>query len=148
MGEVVVTGAVDHSRIPDTPPVRSVDGDLVDLVATGDTAFDTVVSLIRTPLVADLPGWLALVDRVLAPDGHLLFLEPTRRPGSAGRLLAALSPLVRATSGLHLDRDVPAAVRSVGFVVTDLERFEVPTVSAPLRPFVDGRARRRRHPDP
>ncbi|RMH66799.1 MAG: methyltransferase domain-containing protein [Actinomyces sp.] len=124
-------------------PVETRDLDLVDLVADEAGAFDTVVSLIRTPLVADLEGWLALVDRVLAPEGRFLFCEPTRRPGRTGRLLAAFAPLVRATAGLHLDRDVPAAVRAAGFTITDLDRFEVPTVSAPLRPFVEGRARRR-----
>ena len=93
------------------------------------------------PLVEDLPRFLATVLRLLRDDGHLLFLEPVRRTDLVGRALAAWGPLVRATSGLHLDRDLVTAIREAGFFVTDLHRFHVPSVAAPLRPFVAGQAR-------
>ena len=44
-------------------------------------------------------------------------------------------------TGLHLDRDVAQAVRAAGLFVTDLHRFEIASVAAPLRPFVEAWAR-------
>ncbi|MBK5224747.1 MAG: hypothetical protein JJE52_18110, partial [Acidimicrobiia bacterium] len=46
-------------------------------------------------------------------------------------------------TGWRLDRDIPAAVRRSGLVITDLERFSMPVSSVVLRPWVAGRARRR-----
>ncbi len=57
-------------------------------------------------------------------------------------MLALGGRLGRAAGGLHLDRDLPHELRTRGLIVTDLLRFEVPTVSAPLRPFVEAVARR------
>jgi hypothetical protein len=125
------------------PGVRRLDAGLEMLVDLGVEPYDTVVSLIRTPLVADLPGFLAAVAALLADDGWFLFLEPVKRTDTLGRVLAAWGPVVKATSGLHLDRDIAADVRRCGFEITDLHRFRVPSVAAPLRPFVDGRARLR-----
>ncbi len=107
-----------------------------------DGEFDTIVSLIRTPLVADLGRWLEQLTGCLAADGRILFLEPTVRPGRTGQLLAVGGRFWRPLSGLHLDRDIPNVIRSHGLFITDLSRFEVPTLSAPLRPFVEGQARR------
>lgn len=104
--------------------------------------FDSIVSLIRTPLVEDLGQLLDTLTELLADGGSLFFLEPVRRDGRLGRLLALGGSLNRAVGGLHLDRDLPADLRAHGLVVTDLTRFEVPTVSAPLRPFVEATARR------
>lgn len=121
--------------------VTRIDAGVDALRALGVGPFDTIVSLIRTPLVADLDRFLGAAIDLLAPDGRLLMLEPVCRSGRAGRVLALGGRLGRAAGGLHLDRDLPAELRKRGLVVTDLDRFEVPTVSAPLRPFVDATAR-------
>lgn len=126
----------------DPDGVRRVDADPEALTALGVGRFATVVSLIRTPLVADLDRFLRTLFDLLEPEGVLLMLEPVRRDGRLGRALALGSRLGRAAGGLHLDRDLPAELRDRGMVVTDLTRFEVPTVSAPLRPFVELAARR------
>lgn len=105
-------------------------------------AFDSIVSIVRTPLVADLDRFLASLLGLLAPEGRLCFLEPVRRPGRLGGLVALGGLINRGAGGLHLDRDLPAELRSKGLVVTDLARFEVPTLSAPLRPFIEAVARR------
>jgi len=118
--------------------VRVADPSQLDGVA----AFDTVLSMVRTPLVADLAAYLARLDELLAPDGRVGFVEPTVRTGRSGRLVAAGGRMARAAGGLHLDRDVPHALRTHGFVVTDLDRFTLSSVAAPLRPFVAGWARR------
>lgn len=125
----------------DPDGVTRVDAALDALRELGVGPFDTIVSLIRTPLVADLDRFLRTVTDLLAPDGRLLMLEPVCRSGRTGRMLAFGGRLGRVAGGLYLDRDLPAELRKRGLVVTDLDRFEVPTVSAPLRPFIDAAAR-------
>jgi hypothetical protein len=122
--------------------IRRVDAAVEALAELGVGVFDAIVCLIRTPLVADLDGFVETLLGLLADDGRLFMLEPVRRSGRVGRLLAAGSRVGRAAGGLHLDRDLPAELRDRGLVVTDLTRFEVPTVSAPFRPFVELTARR------
>ena len=108
--------------------------------STGE--FDTIVSMVRTPLVADLDQFIRDLVAHLGDDGHILFLEPTIRTGRVGQLLALGGRLSKTLIGLHLDRDVPDVIRRNGLFVTDLHRFEVPSVSAPLRTFVEARCRR------
>jgi len=115
----------------------------VDVVADIEPGpFDSIVSLIRTPLVADFDRFIGTLLSLLADEGSLYFLEPVRRDGRLGRLVALAGMLGRAAGGLHLDRDLPAELRGRGLVVTDLSRFEVPTLSAPMRPFIEAVARR------
>ena len=104
--------------------------------------FDTIISMIRTPLVADFDGFIADLISHLGPEGRVLLLEPTVRFGRAGQLLALGGRLSKPVIGLHLDRDIPARIRRVGLFVTDLHRFEVASVSAPFRPFVEAHCRR------
>jgi hypothetical protein len=126
----------------DPPGVTRLD-ESVDALAGLDLGpFDSIVSLIRTPLVADLDRFLRTLLDQLVEDGKLYFLEPVRRQGTLGRMLAAGGALGRAAGGLHLDRDLPAELRGRGLIVTDLRRFEVPTLSAPMRPFIEAVARR------
>lgn len=137
----LLVGPTDHSEPEDQPGIRRLHAGIDGLVELEVEPYDTVLSLIRTPLVDDLSRFLEAVSRLLADGGRFLFLEPVRRTDAVGRLLAAWGPFVRATSGLYLDRDVVREVRDHGFVVTELDRFEVPSVSAPLRPFVEAQAR-------
>lgn len=125
----------------DSAHVRRLDAGVDALVGLGVEPYDTIVSLIRMPLVADLPRFLATVSTLLTDDGWFLMLEPVRRTDTLGRVLAVWDPLVRATSGLYLDRDIVGLVRVAGFEITDLHRFRVPSVSNPLRPFIEARAR-------
>lgn len=129
-------------------PVTLVDGDPATLADTLETVgippgtVDAVVSVLTLCAVPDLPATLDQVRRVLAPQGHLLFLEhvPTAGGLRLGRRLAA--PLWRrAAGGCDLTRDVPRAVRAAGLAVTDLERFSVPTLTLPLRACAIGVAR-------
>lgn len=86
--------------------------------------------------VADLAGSVPVGER-------LTFLEHIGRVGVLGRLHDLADPLwSRLTGGCHVDRDVPAALRRGGFLVTDLERFTMPTPVALLRPWVQGIALR------
>ncbi len=126
----------------DPAGVTRLDAGFDSLVDLGVEPFDTIVSLIRMPLISDLDRLLASVLQLLSSEGDLLLLEPVGRAGRMGRLLALGGSLMSASGGLHLDRDIPARLREADMLVTDLERFEVPTVSAPFRPFVEARARR------
>ncbi len=126
----------------DPPGVRRLEVG-VDAVADVEPgAFDSIVSLVRTPLVADLDRFITTLTGLLDTEGCLYWLEPVRRAGRVGRVLALGGSLGRAAGGLHLDRDLPAELRARGLVVTDLSRFEVPTLSAPMRPCVEAVARR------
>ncbi len=126
----------------DPEGVTRVDAEPEELIELGHGPFDTIVSLIRTPLVADLNRFLRTLTELLADEGRLLFLEPVARAGRTGRLPALGGRLGRAAGGLHLGWDLPAEIRALGLTITDLQRFEVPTVSAPFRPFVEARVRR------
>jgi hypothetical protein len=126
----------------DPEGISRLDAEAESLIGMGLGPFDTIVSLIRTPLVADLDRFLQTIDTLLAKDGRLHFVEPVRRDGRLGRLLAATGVVGRAVGGLHLDRDLPAEIRQHGLVVTDITRFEVPSLSAPMRPFIQAEVRR------
>ena len=110
-----------------------------------DGEYDTIFSFVQTPYEADLDGYCRRLRTHLASGGMLYLLEPTIRTGPLGRALTFGGRLARPVTGLHLDRDVAQAVRRAGLFVTDLHRFEIASVSAPLRPFVEAWAR---HPTP
>lgn len=126
----------------DPAGMTRIDADLDELAAAGHGPFDSIVSLIRLPLVENLDRFFETACGLLADGGSLYFVEPVRRSGRLGRLLAFGGAVGRVAGGLHLDRDLPAEIRNRGMVVTDLTRFEVPTLSAPFRPFVEAVARR------
>ena len=107
-----------------------------------DGLYDTVVATGVLAGFADLGAITTALAALVAADGALLFVEPVGRPG--------WSHLVRATvtdrrgrrpwSALHLDRDVPAAVRAAGLVVCDLDRGVLHDQPLSLRHWVTGRA--------
>ncbi len=134
-------GWTDHADVyRESDEVTKLDS--LDELGESAGDFDTIVSMVRTPLVADLDRFIRALVAQLGDDGHILFLEPTIRTGRVGQLLALGGRLSKPLMGLHLDRDVPHVIRRNGLFVTDLHRFEVPSVSAPLRPFVEARCRR------
>jgi hypothetical protein len=114
----------------------------VDGLPDPDQKFDSIVSLVRSPLEASADRWLAQITSRLATDGRVHLLEPVARDGRVGSWLARGARFSRRLGGLHLDRDIPARARDHGLVIIDIERFDVATVSAPLRPFVMLTARR------
>lgn len=106
-----------------------------------DGRYDTIFSFVQTPYEADLDRYCRRLRELLEPDGTLYVLEPTIRTGPLGRALSLGGRIARPMTGLHLDRDIAQAVRRSGLFVTDLHRFEIASVSAPLRPFVEAWAR-------
>ena len=106
-----------------------------------EAGFRTVLSCAGFVRFPDLPAALAGVRMVLAGDGELLAVEPQRRVARGALAVASLAALVPAVRGVHLNRDVPAALRAHDLCVTDLERFDMATALWPLRSFVALRAR-------
>lgn len=110
--------------------------------------YDTIYSFVQTPGQADLGEYMRRIHDLLAPDGTAYFLEPTVRTGPLGRALGIGGRLLRPVTGLHLDRDIPQAIRRAGLFVTDLHRFEIASVAAPFRPFVEAWVRFPTSPPP
>jgi hypothetical protein len=102
--------------------------------------YDTIVSTCRLIDVADLPAAVGGLRASLAPGGSIHLVEPVNRPGTSGLLASSVGALLPAVAGLHLGRDVVAAMRAAGLAVVDLERFVIPTRVWPLRRFVQLRA--------
>jgi hypothetical protein len=119
------------------PPASSVLGRLVAALPASDEHTVVLVgALCREP---DLDAAVARMRAELPPEGRVVFLEHVGRPGIRGRLQAlGGAPFARLPWGCHVDRDVPAAFRRNGFVVTDLERITMPTPAPVLRPWVRG----------
>jgi hypothetical protein len=109
----------------------------------GPERYDTVVATGVLAAFADLGAATRALARLVVDDGALLFVEPIGEPGWSHVLRASvLDPRGRgaAWQALHLDRDVPAAVRAAGLVVCDLDRGELPAQPPSLRHWVSGRA--------
>lgn len=118
---------------------------LADL-AGGAARFDTVVSVFQLAGTDRLEASLSHLRSVLADGGELLFLEPARLVGLAGRVQRAVAPPLGALTGWRLDRDVPMALRDSGLSVTSIRRHRVPTLQWWLRQLVEGRAHHRLAP--
>jgi hypothetical protein len=127
-------------------------GDDSSLVLTGPPAVMPDDAPARVDHVVTI-GWLAAADDLdaaiadlaarLGPDGWLHVVEPTSGSAATARAQRLSAPAARMRTGWHIGRDVPAAIRRCGLVVTDVERFSMPVSSTVLRPWVQARARHR-----
>jgi hypothetical protein len=112
---------------------------LASLVAEPDGSYETIVAVGALCAGADLELEVALVRRLLGPNGRLVFLEHTGRPGGRGLLQRWADPGWSAMPfGCHVDHDIPGALRRAGLIVSDIERFTMPSVVPVLRPWVQG----------
>jgi ubiquinone/menaquinone biosynthesis C-methylase UbiE len=114
-----------------------------DALPFDDGAFDTVVSTLVLCTVPDLPAALREIERVLASDGRLLFLEHVRSddPGLArwqDRLTGVWKFVGR---GCHPNRDTAAALEHHGFTLERLDRDELPKAAPLVKPMISGVAR-------
>ena len=85
----------------------------------GDGPYDTVLSVLASPLIDDLDSFFADIAARLSPTGSLQLVEPQ----------------------LYVGRDVVQAVRRAGLFVTDAHRFEVSSAPKGLRSLVHASAR-------
>ena len=104
--------------------------------------YDTILSFMLTPQVADLHDFVAALELILADGGWILMMEPSGS-GNGGRPRRAPFGLGRRRPGLdQTERDVVSALRAGGFTVADLHRRELVSVPARWRRYVEIRARR------
>jgi SAM-dependent methyltransferase len=142
-GSVLDLASPDAERLLRSDPVRQraagAEGG-ASRPADEEGQFDRIISEGMFTTYADLAALLERIVALLRPDGELLLIEPVGRPGWRGTVVASAastSPLVR---GRHVSRDVPAAVRGAGLLISDLERFRVSPSAWPLKHFVHARA--------
>jgi ubiquinone/menaquinone biosynthesis C-methylase UbiE len=108
-----------------------------------DSSADSVVCTLVLCSVPDQGGALREIGRVLKPGGRLLFLEHVRAPNP--RLARWQDRIERPwtwfAAGCHPNRDTESAIRQAGFVMDEVDRFDLPGPPV-LRPHVMGVARR------
>jgi ubiquinone/menaquinone biosynthesis C-methylase UbiE len=109
-----------------------------------DDSFDAVVSTLVLCTVEDQQRSLAEVRRVLVEGGALLFIEHVR---SHNRRLARFQDLVErpwgwVAGGCHPNRATDQALAGSGFWIDRLEHGTLPKALRPMKPMVQGVARR------
>lgn len=147
-GRVLDLGGADAHRslwstVPAVDAVTVLDGAAdprLSGLARGAERYDTIVSVFQLAAASELASTLRRLRAVLADDGELLFLEPARMVGAAGRVQRLVGPPLGLMTGWRADRDVPMALRDAQLSVTDVTRHRVPTVQWWLRQVIEGRA--------
>lgn len=93
-----------------------------------DRSFDTVLVTYTLCTIADPGAALGEMRRVLRPGGRLVFCEHGLAPdASVRRWQGRLTPLwAKLAGGCHLDRDIPALLRSAGFHSSDTQSMYLP----------------------
>jgi len=104
--------------------------------------WDLVVSMAELVRYPDLPAALDAIDHLLVPNGRFVAIEPVARPGTLRVIASAPWSATKWVRGVHVGRDLMAALRTTTLVNDDIERFTLPTAVAPLRHFVALGARR------
>jgi SAM-dependent methyltransferase len=107
-----------------------------------DASFDTVVSTLVLCTVSDLTSSVNEINRVLAPDGCLLFLEHVRadEPRLARWQDRLHRPWRRFAYSCHCNRDTAAALRAGGFEITGLEQRRWSRMPPIVQPLIMGNA--------
>ena len=108
--------------------------------AADGARYDTILSFMRTPRVADIEAFVAALEQILAEDGWICMVEPTAT--GTGPIRRRLSALPGQRSRLSADTDVVAALRSGGLFVTDIWRRAALSAPPAWRHYVVLRARR------
>ena len=118
--------------------------------ALAGARYDTIMSFMCTPYVASLEDYIAAIERVLAGEGWIGMVEPAWLDRGPLREWLAARRRPHSPRRRGKGRDLVSAVRSGGFVVTDVHRREARSVPPAWRQYVVLRARREspRPPEP
>jgi ubiquinone/menaquinone biosynthesis C-methylase UbiE len=116
-----------HGRAKRRIEAAGLDVELIGLSAEKipleDESVDTVLVTYTLCSIPDAGSALKEMNRVLTPDGKLIFCEHGMAPDeSVRRWQDWLTPIWnRFAGGCHLNRDVPALLKDAGFSPDDLE---------------------------
>lgn len=112
----ILSQRVEGSKSPEQFSI--VDGRSEEIPASSNS-MDTVVSTLVLCSVPDLTRTLAEIQRVLKPEGNLVFLEHHVGTGLRSRVQHALTPFMKKYgANCHLDRDTPSALSNAGFILS------------------------------
>ena len=123
-----------HGRVLDVSPV-SVESALssvdsyqhhTDSLDGAEGTYDTVISVLRSTVEGSLSDLASELARLVAPDGRLLFIEPTRTNGITGRVQRFGRVATRISAQLRLHTGFRIALWRAGLSVTEVERKELP----------------------
>ena len=89
----------------------------------------------------ELDAAMARLAGLIGDDGRLHLIEPTVGVDLVAQAQRRTATVAQRHTGWRIDRDVPAAARRAGLVLTDLERFSMPVPFPVLRPWIQGIAR-------
>ncbi len=114
-----------------------------DRLPFDDASFDSVVCTLVLCTVPNPAAALAEIERVLAVDGRLLFLEHVRSDDAGlARWQDRLHGLwVHVGHGCHCNRDTLANIHAAGFEVDQLHHDRIPKAAPIIRPLIVGSAR-------
>jgi hypothetical protein len=107
----------------------------------GSGPVDHLVSVAWLALQDDLDAAIAQLAGLIGDDGRLHLIEPTVGVDLVAQAQRRTATVAQRHTGWRVDRDVPAAARRAGLVLTDLERFSMPVPFPVLRPWIQGIAR-------
>jgi ubiquinone/menaquinone biosynthesis C-methylase UbiE len=123
-----------------TLPVQVLRG-YAESIPLPAASVDHVVTSLTLCSVNSLAAALTECRRLLRPGGTLEFLEHVRSGGLRGHFQDWLTPLQRRfVDGCHLNRDIVAAIRTVGLDIVALQRFTMPPGNPLLTDGITGRA--------
>ena len=115
-------------RVPGAETLTALAGEFRD-----GASYQTILSFVRTPGLLALKHYVAALKLILAPDGWILMVEPTRPDGAP-----VLGSRLFASGG---GPDLVTALRAAGLFVTDVERRSCRSLPRRWRDYVVLRAR-------
>jgi ubiquinone/menaquinone biosynthesis C-methylase UbiE len=109
-----------------------------------DHSFDFVVSTLVLCTVSDPAKALGEINRLLKPDGQLIFLEHVRsdEPGLARWQDRLNFVQLRIGHGCNCNRPTAEAIEYAGFAITELQHDRLRKAPPIIRPLIVGAARR------
>lgn len=130
-----------RSRLLRSPSRVTVVAATAERLPFTDAAFDACACALVLCSVADLPGSLAELRRVLKPGGMLVYAEHVHANGWWGRVQDRLDARWAAgAGGCHINRDTSAAIDAAGFTPVRHRRIR-PLLILPLTaPLIVGAA--------
>jgi ubiquinone/menaquinone biosynthesis C-methylase UbiE len=126
--ESMLTSRVER-RIAQSPiPVSRQRLDASRRMPFPDRSFDTIVTTMTLCSIADLASALSEIGRVMKPGGRFVFLEHGRSDDrSIAHRQDRFNPIQRIiAAGCNINRPIDRLIKSAGFEIMSLDRFQMP----------------------